>query len=203
MESHATIKRDPTKPFSITRKCNRTYIEPSMWQHMAHAKGRHAGSQPGFFNQVANDNNVKVNMSTPGQQLVTKWFEAYAKKPASGFVISYDILDVPSNVELGYFTLSWRVKLSGMYRGSKFGDDLLRYNQHIDATTKVATSGLMYKGIPLVFLTDGLTLSSNNPDIAKNISRDQAADVVYERIVESSIQESNAAFRAARGLQNL
>jgi len=94
---------------------------------MGHSKARYVGSQPGFFNALAADGIVKNSLATPGQQICNKWFKAYADKPATGFVVSYDIVDAPSNIELGYFTLSWRVKLSNMYRGGKYGDDMLRY----------------------------------------------------------------------------
>lgn len=142
-------------------------------------------------------------MAIPGQQLLSKWFEAYVKKPASGFVVSYDIIDVPSNIELGYFTLSWRVKLSGMYKNGKFGDDLLRYTHHMDPTTKVSIYGLVYKNVSMASLTNSLAISSSTADVAKNISRDAAEDVVYQRVVETDIQETNANARANRGLSNL
>jgi len=42
----------------------------------------------------------------------------------------------------------------------------------------VSEFGLYYKSIPLVALTDALSLSTNNVDVAANIKRDEAQDVV-------------------------
>lgn len=61
-----------------------------------------------------------------------------------------------------------------MYRGGKYGDDLLRFRSRFNDVTKVSDYGLFYKNIPLAALTNHLGVGSGQVDVAANIKRDAA-----------------------------